>query len=100
MSVIPGSAPEQQAHPPLTEKRGRQSRFWPICFAIFAFEIGVFLLIFPWMNAWNFSYFRFVSPAVQRIWDDAYFRGALSGLGAANLYVALREAVRLLRGSV
>ena len=96
MSVTPGSAPEQEAHPPPIAKRGR---LMPICFAIFAFEIGVFLLIFPWMDSWNSSYFKIVSPAARRLWGDPYFRGALSGLGLVNIYISFREVGRVLRGS-
>jgi hypothetical protein len=86
--------PEQETHPPMTQKRGR---LLPTCFAIFAFEIGVFLLIFPWMQSWNSSYFKLVFPAARTFWDDPSFRGALSGLGLVNIYIAFREAVRLLR---
>jgi len=89
--------PERETHLPVAEEPARRSRLLPVCFAIFAFEIGIFLLIFPWMRSWNSSYFRLLSPAVRNFWDDPYFRGALSGLGLVNIYVAFRESVRLLR---
>ncbi len=96
MSVTPESAPEQEAHPPATRKRLWQGRVLRICFAILAFEIGLFLLIFPWMDSWNLNYFKFLSP--HGIWYDPYFRGGLSGLGLVNIFVAFREVTLLLRG--
>ena len=88
-----------QAEPALTEKRGWQRPLPRICFAVFAFEIGVFLAIFPWMDSWHASYFEIVSPAVQQLWNDAYFRGALSGLGLVDIYIAFAELIRLVRGA-
>jgi len=78
-------------------------RKWPgrllnVCFAIFAFEIGIFLVVFPWMDdAWKINYFPALFPRLHSLWLDPYFRGALTGLGVVNVYVALWELVRALR---
>jgi hypothetical protein len=98
MSVTPGRAPEQEARPPVARKWGWQGRLLAICFAILAFEIGLFLVIFPWMNSWNLNYLKVLSPTVTTIWEHPYFRGGLSGLGLVNIYVAFREVTRLKRG--
>ena len=77
-----------------------QGRLLAISFAIFAFEIGLCLVIFPWIDkTWNISYFQSVAPAVRDFWDDPYFRGAVTGLGFVNIYIALLEVARLLRRS-
>jgi hypothetical protein len=34
---------------------------------------------------------------VRTIWENAYFRGALSGLGLVNIYISLGEVFRLRR---
>ena len=99
MYLTPGSAPDRETQAPVVGKRGWQERLAPICFAIFALEIGLFLVIFPWMGSWNATYYKVLSPAVRSIWDDPFFRGALSGLGLVNIYVAFREVTRLLRGA-
>ena len=64
---------------------------------ICAFELGLFLLVFPWLNAWGRNWVPVHSPRLAGFWMNSYFRGALSGLGLLNIYVALSEAVRQLR---
>ena len=45
------------------------------------------------------GYFQSVPPALRDFWDDPYFRGAITGLGFVNIYIALLEAGRLIRRS-
>jgi hypothetical protein len=66
---------------------------------IFCFEIGVFLLVFPWVSDWDLNYLSsipFVDPVV---WASPYFRGAISGLGVLNIYISFIEVFRLRRFS-
>lgn len=84
--------------PPQIPQRNWQHRLLRICFTIFAFEVGLFLVIFPWMDeTWSINYFQDLVPMFQNIWQDPYFRGALTGLGFVNLYIACQELIRLLR---
>jgi hypothetical protein len=75
------------------------SRAVRICFAIFTFEVGLFLVIFPWTENWNLNYIQGLLPALEDVWVDPYFRGALTGLGCLNVYLSILEVVRLLRRS-
>jgi hypothetical protein len=78
-----------------------------LLFAIFCFEMGLFLLLFPWVDAWSWNYFGYFTAANYReaslaetwrgIWLSPYFRGAVSGLGVVNIYIALQEVFRLRR---
>jgi len=68
-----------------------------ICLSIFAFELGLFLLIFPWLSNWDLSWVPLHSARFAAVWMSPYFRGALGGLGLLNLYVAISEAVRQVR---
>jgi hypothetical protein len=61
---------------------------------VFAFELGLVLLISPWLARWETSWMPDYSPRLSAIWLSFYFRGALSGLGLLNIYVSLNEAVR------
>jgi hypothetical protein len=80
-----------------------------LLFAIFCFEMGLFLVLFPWFGHWEINYFAWFSPSsanaldtAQRwraIWLSPYFRGAVSGLGLVNIYIALTEVFRLKRFS-
>jgi hypothetical protein len=77
-----------------------QGRLLGISFAIFAFEIGLFLVIFPWMgDSWDLNYIQSLGPVLQNVWDEPYFRGAVSGLGFLNIYIAILQVARLFRRS-
>lgn len=68
-----------------------------LLFIIFCMELGVFLVIYPWTDRWSANLFAEYLPQFQDLWWSGYFRGALSGLGVANLYVAVGEILRLKR---
>jgi hypothetical protein len=68
-----------------------------LLFIIVCFEVGVFLLIFPWMEYWNNNSIAAFAPWMRDIWASPYFRGALSGLGVINIYISLAEVARLRR---
>jgi hypothetical protein len=67
--------------------------------AIFCFELGVFLLVYPWASDWNVKYFTFLPLWARGIWSSPYFRGAISGLGILNIYISFLEVFRLRRFS-
>lgn len=70
-----------------------------VLFITFCLEIGLFLLIFPWTEYWESNYFSSLIPDWRQFWSNMYFRGAISGLGAVNLYISLAEIFRLRRFS-
>ena len=74
-------------------------KFGAILFIAFCMEIGLFLLIFPWTDAWSSSYFPSLRPEWHRYWGNTYVRGAISGLGVVNLYISFVEVLRLRRFS-
>jgi hypothetical protein len=75
----------------------RSTRLLRVCLAIFTFEIGLFLTIFPWVDIWSLNYFSGWLPTLEHFWDDPYFRGAITGLGLVNIYLACAEVVRIFR---
>lgn len=64
---------------------------------VLCFEVGVFLLVFPWMDAWNQNWFPSQHVWLLDLWESNFFRGALTGLGAINIYISFAEMMRLLR---
>jgi hypothetical protein len=99
MSLTPGSPLPQnpvQTVPPDAPRRW-QGRLLTICFAIFAFEVGLFLVVFPWQDSWTFNYFQGFSPNLESIWDEPSFKGLVTGLGLVNIYIALLQIIRLVR---
>ena len=85
---------ESVTNPPMPARTYRLLR---ICLAIFTFEIGLFLVIFPWVDIWSLNFFSSWIPALENIWEEPYFRGAITGLGLVNIYLALLEVFRLFR---
>lgn len=67
-------------------------------FALFTLEVGLFLVIFPWTDTYLFNWIQDSHPLLQDLWEMGYFRGALSGLGGVNVYLALLDFWRTLRG--
>ena len=101
MSLTPESSPTPSSTQASPNGAGsnRTPRLLRLCFAIFTFEIGLFLAVFPWVDIWNLNYFSGWIPALENVWDDPYFRGAITGLGLVNIYVACAEVLRIFRRS-
>jgi len=91
--------PRVAAPPESVYRGGWYAKFKILLFIVFAFEIGFFLLVFPWMRGWDRTTIPLMLPWLAHIWDNPFFRGAISGLGAVNIYIALLEVGRLRRAS-
>ena len=61
--------------------------------------VGTLLVVTPWLPGWDQNYFSGSRAAWYAIWIDSYFRGAVSGVGALNLYISFVEMLRLVRGT-
>jgi len=66
--------------------------------AIFCFELGVFLLIYPWLNHWDANG-ALIPLWGRHIWTSSWVRGAVSGLGLLDIYISFVEVFRLRRFS-
>jgi len=101
MSLSPEPLPSPRISPEISPEiaaRGRRRRaIIGLFFALLAFETGLFLVIFPWLDNWEFNYFQGITPALENLWDDPYFRGAVTGLGFVNLYIACLQIYYLIR---
>jgi hypothetical protein len=94
----PPPPPNQPERPPAGQFLRWQKRVLGFCFAIFALELGLFLLLFPWRASWDLNWVPLQNAKLRLIWMSPYFRGALSGLGLVNIYVGLAELGRQLKG--
>lgn len=70
-----------------------------VLFAIFCFELGVFLLVFPWLEFWDQNFFATYNHTLQQWWVNPFFRGTISGLGLVNIFLSFVEIVNLRRFS-
>ena len=91
--LLPPAAPPPAAPPAYPWYH----KMWSFVFITFCAEVGLFLLIFPWTDAWENNFFSNLLPMLEPWWDNMYVRGAVSGLGVVNLYIAIVEIVRLRR---
>ena len=94
------SAPE--AATPVKPKWLR--RLGNVLFIIFCLELGLFLLIFPWTDSWGTNYFAWIGPLKlqpywHQVWNNSYLRGAISGIGLLNVWVAISDALRMYIGN-
>ena len=82
------------------EEGRRSDRVVKIVFALFCVEIGLILLALPWTLLWdNNFFFSLLGAEMRDVWMSSYTRGAVSGLGVVNLWIAAHEARRLSRSS-
>jgi hypothetical protein len=70
-----------------------QDRQWFVLYVLVCLEVGVFLILVPWSAIWERNYFLRAYPMLGMIVLDPTFRGAVSGLGIANIYVVLHDVL-------
>ena len=56
-------------------------------------EVGLVLILVPWSELWETNYFLYQYPGLGFFVKNPYLRGAISGLGLINVFLAL-EAFR------
>lgn len=64
-----------------------------VVFIFFCFELGFFLIIFPWSKYWEDNLFLFYLPTIRDVLLNHYFRGAVSGLGLVDIGLGFWEAM-------
>lgn len=74
-------------------------KLFSITAAVLLFEMGVFLIVFPWASEWDLSWFTTLPYWITDVWYSPYFRGAISGLGVVNIWLSFVEVFRLRRFS-
>lgn len=62
-----------------------------IIYVLYCFEVGVFLVVFPWMLLWDQNRLLDYSIYLRLLFLNNFFRGAVSGLGMANLLLGAWE---------
>ena len=48
-------------------------------------------MLIPWSRFWERNYFADVVPVVHDVITNNYVRGAVSGLGLVNIWIALAD---------
>ena len=58
-------------------------------------EAGLLLILIPWSAFWDRNYFADLVPGLRPFITNNFVRGAVSGLGAVNLFAALSELAEI-----
>jgi len=70
------------------------NRLLIILYVILCFDMGVFLFVVPWADLWGKNYFLDHYPLVASIARNYFLRGAISGIGLADVWLAFYELWR------
>jgi hypothetical protein len=71
------------------------SRLLTVVYIVFCFEMGVFLVVLPWVSLWSKNFFVGEYTWVSAVAMNYFVRGAISGLGLADVWLAIYELWRL-----
>jgi len=67
-----------------------------IIYIVFCLELGVFLFVLPWASFWSQNYFTGHFSIISSVSNNYFLRGAVSGLGLADIWLAVLEIWQLL----
>ena len=68
-----------------------------VIYVLYCLEVGVFLIVFPWMQLWGENLLLVYYPFLKVVFLNNFFRGAVSGLGVANLILGAWEVAHFRR---
>ena len=69
------------------------NRLLVLVFIFFCFELGFFLIVFPWSQYWYNNLFLSYMPGLRDVVLNNFFRGAVSGLGIVDIGLGFWEAM-------
>jgi hypothetical protein len=73
------------------------NRWLAILYVVICFEMGACLFLFPWVPLWSQNFFVGHYEWVYALAGNYYLRGAISGLGLIDVFLAFHEVWRLRR---
>ncbi|HEV2495944.1 MAG TPA: hypothetical protein VG204_23170 [Terriglobia bacterium] len=67
------------------------NRLLTALYILFCFEVGVCLVIVPWITLWGQNYFVARFPWIALLTRNYFIRGAISGIGVADIWLGFYE---------
>ena len=89
-SVLSNKSSNSAAQSSGWERAGK--RLGIVIYVLLCIEIGTFLLVVPWSVLWDRSLLMGYYPGLRPLLLSPYVRGAVSGLGLVNLWLAVSQA--------
>ena len=65
-----------------------------VIFVLFSVELGMFLVVLPWLPVWQHNSLIANHPALRQIFQHSFTRGAVTGLGLIDIWVGIWSAVQ------
>ena len=95
-SMLPRILP-QPANPSLGDE-GRPHARLPAgilkaAYVLYSLGAGIALLYLPWTNIWENNYILYLYPQIRLLVANPFFKGAVLGLGIANILMGIHEVV-------
>ncbi len=73
------------------------NRQWFVLYVLVCLEVGFFLMLVPFSAIWEHNYFLETFPDLRPFLLSPTLRGAVCGLGVANVYLGVAEILNRLR---
>ena len=64
-----------------------------ILYILYSLQVGLFLLCLPWFHFWENNHLLYAYPQLRPLISNSYFKGAVLGLGIANILISIHEIV-------
>ena len=77
--------------------RGMLNKALFVVYVLYCFEVGIFLILFPWMRLWEQNFLLGYHPLLRMLFLNDFFRGGVSGLGLANFILGAWEVAQFQR---
>jgi hypothetical protein len=59
----------------------------------FSIELGLLLAVIPWLRVWTDNHLLLEHPMMRQVFENCFFRGAVTGLGLIDVWLGIWEAV-------
>jgi hypothetical protein len=92
-------SPQIQRASPVVRFSFRMAWIRRIFYILYSLEVGIFLLMLPWMTFWDNNFLVFYYPRIRPVVGNPFIKGAVLGLGIVNIMIGIHE-ISLLRKNV
>jgi hypothetical protein len=72
-------------------RRRKCARILKFFYILFTLIFGASLLVLPWSSLWDSNYLLYLYPQIRLVVANPFFKGAVLGLGIANLMIGFDE---------
>lgn len=79
--------PQSEIRNPNSFQLQMLNRILYILYIVYCFEVGIFLIIFPWISMWESNLILQQYPSLRVVLLNNFVRGAVSGLGLVNVII-------------